>query len=94
MFMPSSWRVVPVRFWPVSRGTKPKQLVRIVGDTTMIQATVARLQPAIPPEHLDYYHCGIGGRNPQTIANVEAEHVIAEPVVATLQPVCVLRRWL
>ena len=36
------------RFWPMSRAALPKQLVQIVGESTMIQATVARLQPLIP----------------------------------------------
>lgn len=31
------------RFWPESRGARPKQLLRLVGDRTMIQATVDRL---------------------------------------------------
>jgi mannose-1-phosphate guanylyltransferase len=36
------------RFWPRSRLQHPKQLIEIVGRGTMIQQTVARLQPGIP----------------------------------------------
>lgn len=32
------------RFWPASRNTRPKQLLRLVSERTMIQATVDRLQ--------------------------------------------------
>ena len=32
------------RFWPSSRKANPKQLLNIVGDTTMLQMTVDRLQ--------------------------------------------------
>ena len=32
------------RFWPLSRKANPKQLLNIVGDTTMLQMTVDRLQ--------------------------------------------------
>ena len=33
------------RFWPVSRADRPKQLLRLLGADTLIQATIARLQP-------------------------------------------------
>jgi len=38
------------RFWPESRRLSPKQLLRLVGDRTMIQATVDRLAGLVPPE--------------------------------------------
>ena len=34
------------RFWPESRGARPKQLLRLFGDRTMIQATVEHLSRA------------------------------------------------
>ena len=37
------------RFWPRSRERSPKQFLDIVGEGTMIQNTVARLEPLIPP---------------------------------------------
>jgi mannose-1-phosphate guanylyltransferase len=40
------------RFWPRSRLTRPKQLIEIVGQGTMIQQTVSRLQPTIPTESI------------------------------------------
>src|SRR5215472_14297244 len=36
------------RFWPRSRTRTPKQLLNIVGKTTMLQQTVERLRPIIP----------------------------------------------
>jgi mannose-1-phosphate guanylyltransferase len=38
------------RFWPRSRTRTPKQLLNIVGKETMLEQTVARLRPLIPPE--------------------------------------------
>jgi mannose-1-phosphate guanylyltransferase len=38
------------RFWPRSRTRMPKQLLNIVGKETMLEQTVARLRPLIPPE--------------------------------------------
>ncbi|MFH0960693.1 MAG: sugar phosphate nucleotidyltransferase, partial [Pseudomonadota bacterium] len=37
-----------VRFWPQSRRHRPKQLLNIVGDKTMIRATVDRVTPVTP----------------------------------------------
>jgi mannose-1-phosphate guanylyltransferase len=39
------------RFWPRSRTRTPKQLLNIVGKETMLEQTVARLRPLIPPDH-------------------------------------------
>ena len=40
------------RFWPESRGLQPKQLLKLVGQRTMIQSTVDRLKSLIPPERI------------------------------------------
>ncbi len=38
------------RFWPRSRRKRPKQLLNIVGQTTMLEQTVARISSLVPPE--------------------------------------------
>lgn len=40
------------RFWPRSRSRTPKQLLNIIGKDTMLEQTVARLRPLIPPERI------------------------------------------
>ncbi len=40
------------RFWPRSRIRTPKQLLNIVGKTTMLEQTVARLRPLIPAKRI------------------------------------------
>ncbi|MDW8343108.1 MAG: mannose-1-phosphate guanylyltransferase [Verrucomicrobiae bacterium] len=40
------------RFWPLSRRAQPKQLQAIVGRSTMIQETVARLRPLVPKSRM------------------------------------------
>jgi mannose-1-phosphate guanylyltransferase len=40
------------RLWPKSRERSPKQLLHILGDGTMIQNTIFRLQPLIPFERV------------------------------------------
>ena len=38
------------RFWPKSRRNRPKQLINLFGDASMIQETVSRVAPLVPPE--------------------------------------------
>lgn len=40
------------RFWPRSRTRTPKQLLNIVGKASMLQQTVDRLHPMIPPQRI------------------------------------------
>jgi len=40
------------RFWPRSRRTRAKQVLRFLGDRSLIQQTVDRLSPVIPPNRL------------------------------------------
>jgi len=43
---------IGTRFWPRSRTRRPKQLLKILDDKTMIQATVARLHGLIDQDHI------------------------------------------
>lgn len=40
------------RFWPESRGARPKQLLRLAGKRSMIQATVDRLSDVVPADRV------------------------------------------
>lgn len=40
------------RFWPRSRRNRPKQLLRLAGESTMLQQTVARIEHLVPPERV------------------------------------------
>ncbi len=40
------------RFWPLSRRSRAKQVLNFLGDRSLIQQTVDRLGPAIPPERI------------------------------------------
>jgi mannose-1-phosphate guanylyltransferase len=40
------------RFWPRSRKRSAKQVLNVVGERSLIQDTVERLRPVIPPERL------------------------------------------
>jgi mannose-1-phosphate guanylyltransferase len=40
------------RLWPVSRKEKPKQLLPLLGQETLFQSTVSRLENLFPPERI------------------------------------------
>src|SRR3954447_17142213 len=40
------------RFWPLSRRARPKQLLKLISERTLLEETVARLDGLIPPERI------------------------------------------
>jgi mannose-1-phosphate guanylyltransferase len=68
------------RFWPKSRRNRPKQLLRLYGDATMLQQTVARIAPLVPPERVLVI---TGADQAEAVraqlADVPAHNVVAEP---------------
>ncbi len=69
------------RFWPRSRKTTPKQLLPFHGSMSLLQETVARLAPLVPPERIwvltnDILAAAIRRQLP----DVPRHQVIAEPV--------------
>lgn len=40
------------RFWPLSRATKPKHLLRLLSGKTLLEETMERLAPMAPPDHI------------------------------------------
>ncbi|MGZ5504072.1 MAG: mannose-1-phosphate guanylyltransferase, partial [Chthoniobacterales bacterium] len=40
------------RFWPLSRRARPKQLLRLISDTTLLEDTVARLDGLVPRDQI------------------------------------------
>ncbi len=68
------------RFWPYSRTSRPKQLLNIVGDVSMLQMTVDRLSKI--PSVQDIYI--VTGRDledsiRQEVVGVKPENIIVEP---------------
>ena len=73
------------RFWPMSRRSRPKQLLPIVGDKTMIQQTVERLRPLFGDARM------VVVTNREQAAAVRKQlprlkHVLAEPVGRNTAP--------
>lgn len=75
------------RFWPKSREKMPKHLLDIVCERTMIQETVARITPIIPPENIlvvtGFSHADeLMDQAPQ----IPKKNVIVEPVGRNTAP--------
>ncbi len=68
------------RFWPKSRESHPKQLLQIVGEDTMLQNTVRRLDPLIPVERI-FIVCKESQREAilTQLPQLPAENIIVEP---------------
>src|ERR1700735_3441172 len=68
------------RFWPRSRMRTPKQLLNITGQGTMLQETVSRLSPLIPPKNIWAVTNVEQARAVRAqLGGVPASHILAEP---------------
>jgi len=68
------------RFWPRSRHHRPKQLIDIVGQGTMIQQTVARLRTDLPAESFLVMTNRVqADAVREQLPELQASQVVAEP---------------
>jgi mannose-1-phosphate guanylyltransferase len=75
------------RFWPKSRRNRPKQLLRLYGDATMIQQTVARIEPLVPPERtLIVTGADQAAATRSQLPRLPAQNIIAEPAPRDTAP--------
>jgi mannose-1-phosphate guanylyltransferase len=68
------------RFWPKSRRNRPKQLLRLFGDGTMLQQTVERIAPLVPADRISVI---TGADQAEAVRaqlpDLPAANVVAEP---------------
>ena len=68
------------RFWPLSRKTRPKQLLSLFSKETLLEATLRRVEELVPPSQIliltneDQEH-GVRALAPQ----LPSENIVAEP---------------
>lgn len=68
------------RFWPRSRESSPKQLLKIFGERTMIQNTVNRLDGLVPPEKIFIITNKLHSEEiKKQLPEIPAENIIEEP---------------
>ncbi len=69
------------RFWPLSTGRMPKPFIPLTGPSSLIQETVARIQPLVPLERIlisiGTTHLDIARKQ---LPQLPAENFIVEPV--------------
>src|SRR6202030_3184246 len=75
------------RFWPRSRRNRSKQVLKFFGDRTLIQQTVDRLRPVLPPERIwiltnDHLRAEIVRQLPE----VPKRQILAEPAQRNTAP--------
>jgi mannose-1-phosphate guanylyltransferase len=71
---------IGARFWPRSKKKSPKQLLKIIGENTMIQETFTRLNGLVPKENIlivtnESQRPGIAEQLPE----IPAENILVEP---------------
>ncbi len=68
------------RFWPLSRRARPKQLLRLVSNKTLLEETLARLDGLIPAERiLILTNTEQEGAVRKLLGNFPNENIVAEP---------------
>jgi mannose-1-phosphate guanylyltransferase len=75
------------RFWPRSRRNRAKQILPFFGDRSLIQQTVDRLRPILPPDRLwiltnDHLRAEIVRQLPE----IPARQILAEPAQRNTAP--------
>lgn len=76
------------RFWPLSRAARPKQLISITGDRTMLQRTVERVLALRPKRILIVTNVLQAGETERQVAGYRGVpiDVIAEPAARNTAP--------
>lgn len=82
---PGFWAVVPAggsgtRLWPLSRAARPKFLLPLLGERSLLQQTVDRLRPLTCAERI-LVVCGPAHAAPiaRQLPEVPAENIVVEP---------------
>lgn len=75
------------RFWPKSRKSRPKQLLPITSNKTMIEETIDRISPRIPLSHI-FISTGADLVSPirEILPTLPEGNIIVEPVARNTAP--------
>ena len=79
------------RFWPLSRDAKPKQLLNLLGDSTLLNQTISRLEGLIPKENILILTNQLQLDAVREVASeLPAENIFAEPAKRDTAPAVAL----
>jgi mannose-1-phosphate guanylyltransferase len=69
------------RLWPLSRRRSPKQLLNLTGETSLLQQSVARLAPLLPPSDIYVITSQAHVRATQEqLPHLPADNIFGEPL--------------
>lgn len=75
------------RFWPLSRRKRPKQLLELLGRTTLLEQTVARIRSVIPPERTYIFTNALLRREViRRLPGIPQYQVVPEPAARNTAP--------
>jgi mannose-1-phosphate guanylyltransferase len=79
------------RFWPLSRIAKPKHLVPLLSEMTLLEETVRRVEQALPSSHIFVLTNGAQIEGCRAVLpQLKADQFIAEPAKRDTAPACAL----
>src|SRR5574339_518061 len=82
------------RFWPLSRRRRPKQLLPLLSDRSMLSDTVDRLAGIARPEDTFIVTArDLVSAVRESAPGVPAHHVVGEPVGKNTAPAVALAAW-
>jgi len=68
------------RFWPASRGDRPKQLLSLASDEPLLRVTVDRILPLVPAERVWVVTTAATAEATRSLLHdLPGDHVLAEP---------------
>jgi mannose-1-phosphate guanylyltransferase len=83
------------RFWPKSRRDKPKQLLRLFGERTMLQQTVERIKPLVATERIVIVTgADQAAGTLDQLPDLPPENIVAEPCPRDTAPCVGLAAWI
>jgi len=79
------------RFWPLSRNARPKQLLNLFGQATLLNQTIDRLEGLIPKENILILTNTLQEQAVREVASqLPAENIFAEPAKRDTAPAVAL----
>jgi len=79
------------RFWPMSRQSTPKHLLRLLEERTLLEATVSRLEGVVPREHTFVLTNASQVESARAaLPMIPPGQIIAEPCKRDTAPACAL----
>ena len=83
------------RFWPRSRRARPKQVLSLDGDRTMIQNTVERVKPVVSAGQVWIITNDLLAKTiAKQLPDVTEKHILREPAARNTAPACGLAAFL